>query len=175
MPREMVEFFALARNSIPSLHFLIISQSDPAFLRQEMIERGFGAAEYTVMRVNHADLGAHLAAADAAIAFVRPMPSKVASSPTKIGEYLAAGLPVVASAGVGDVDELLASTATGVSIEEFSPAGYRAAVERLSSLLYSNDVRSRCVETAGERLSLDRLGVPRYDALYHFVSERGRA
>ncbi len=46
-------------------------------------------------------------AAQLGLSFVRPCPSKVSSSPTKIGEYLAAGLPVISTAGIGDVDELL--------------------------------------------------------------------
>ena len=51
--------------------------------------------------------GCYLAAADFGISFIRPVPSKVSSSPTKIGEFLGAGLPVVCTSGVGDLDALV--------------------------------------------------------------------
>ena len=45
-----------------------------------------------------------LAAADVGLAFVRPSFSTRAVSPIKVGEYLLAGCPVLATAGVGDLD-----------------------------------------------------------------------
>ena len=46
--------------------------------------------------------------ADAGLSLIKPCLSKRSSSPTKVGEYLAAGLPVVSTAGIGDCDRQLA-------------------------------------------------------------------
>ena len=43
--------------------------------------------------------------ADAGLALVRPDHAKRASAPTKVGEYLACGLAVAATAGVGDLND----------------------------------------------------------------------
>ena len=48
-----------------------------------------------------------LAAADLGIFLIKPVFSKTASSPTKMGEMLAVGLPIVANAGVGDVEQMV--------------------------------------------------------------------
>jgi glycosyltransferase involved in cell wall biosynthesis len=58
-----------------------------------------------VESVQPADVPAWLQAADAGLAIVRPSPAKDASFPTKIGEYLASGLAVLATP-VGDLDAL---------------------------------------------------------------------
>jgi hypothetical protein len=53
----------------------------------------------------------------------------------KFAEYLAAGLPVVASAGVGECDAILRERCCGVSLEHSDTAGWqdslRPLVERL--------------------------------------------
>jgi len=73
----------------------------------------------TITRVAPEQIGAYLAAADAAIAFIKPCYSKISSSPTKIGEYLAAGLTVVTGRGIGDVDALLEQYDCGVVLDSF--------------------------------------------------------
>ena len=47
------------------------------------------------------------------MSFIKPCLSKLSSSPTKVGEYLAAGLPVISTAGIGDVDDLLTGRNNG--------------------------------------------------------------
>lgn len=49
----------------------------------------------------------YLSAADVAFSLRRPAPSLSGISPIKFGEYLMMGLPVIASSGVGDSEELL--------------------------------------------------------------------
>ena len=76
-----------------------------------------------------------LAAADFGLSFVRPLPSKIASSPTKNAEYLAAGLPFVATAGVGGTDEIAEVTDVVVLIDGFSGSEYERAIGEISHLL----------------------------------------
>ena len=63
----------------------------------------------TVGRVERHELDLELTKARAGLCLSRGDRSAAAVSPTKIAEYLAAGLPVVASAGIGDTDEILAN------------------------------------------------------------------
>ena len=114
---EMVEFYVAARDIIPRLKFLVLTQDDPALIRAEFARHGVRPDGYRVTGVPPEEMGGALAAADFAISFVAPMPSKRASSPTKIGEYLAAGLPVVAPAGVGALDAKIAAAAAGVLVD----------------------------------------------------------
>ena len=57
-----------------------------------------------------------VAMADAGLALVRPDYAKRASAPTKVGEYLACGLTVAATAGVGDLDDQFRGSGVAVTV-----------------------------------------------------------
>jgi glycosyltransferase involved in cell wall biosynthesis len=110
-------------------------------------------------------LPAVLASCDAGISFIRPSYSKRASSPTKVGEYLAAGLPVVTNTGVGDVDALFAPGLAGVLIPSFDARALENAARALLELVAQPETPGRCRELARRELDLDRVGGPRYVAV----------
>jgi glycosyltransferase involved in cell wall biosynthesis len=87
-----------------------------------------------------------------------------------VGEYLAAGLPVVSTAGIGDVDELLEEGRVGVLVRELFPRAYEAAAREALELGRDAAARERCRAVAREKLSLTDVGIPRYDRLYRQVA-----
>lgn len=171
MEREMADFVAVARKAEPELLFLIVTQADPAPMLRELERCGIGAEDFRVLRSEPEDVGRYLAAADVGLSFVRPCFSKISSSPTKIGEYLAAGLPVVSTAGIGDVDALLRDNRVGALVEDLSSPGYEATVAALRELREDPEIRRGCAATARENLSLREVGIPRYDALYRRLAD----
>jgi len=175
LQREMVDFFARARQVMPALHFLILTQSEPAIVLAEFQRFEIPAAAYTVTEVSHGEIGAYLSAADAAIAFIRPCYSKLCSSPTKVGEYLASGLPIVTGPGIGDVDQLLEEFDVGVVLESFEPESLDEGVQRLRARMAERGHADRCRRAAVERLSLAEVGVIRYDAVYRNLATRAQS
>ena len=163
---EMVDFFAAARRTVPELLFVVLTQSDHAIIEREFARAGIEAGDYRLAQVEPGEVGRYLAAADFGLSFVRSCPSKVSSSPTKIGEYLAAGLPVISTSGIGDVDELLAANRVGVLLRELGPESYEAAASAALELSRDPETRARCRALARAQLSLDEVGVPRYHRLY---------
>lgn len=109
-----------------------------------------------------------LAAADYGLFFIKPAFSKLASSPVKLGELMALGLPVLTNAGVGDVDPILRESGAGVTVERFDLPAYDQALERLEALQPDPARRQAAVR---RWFDLDE-GVRRYDALYRLASER---
>jgi glycosyltransferase involved in cell wall biosynthesis len=170
MQREMVEFFAQAREVIPELHFLVLTQDAPAVIEREFERRDLAARSFTITAVSPQEMGATLAAADLAISFIEPKPSKVASSPTKLGEYLAAGLPVVSTAGVGALDQPLLDASAGVLIRDLGSSELRDAAVSVRELIGDPQVGERCRRLAERELSLDEVGIPRYDRAYRSIT-----
>jgi glycosyltransferase involved in cell wall biosynthesis len=111
-------------------------------------------------------LAPSVASGDAGLSFIKQCLSKQASSPTKIGEYLAAGLPVVATGGVGDVDDLLSQARVGVVVSELTTMGYLKAVEEIVALASDPDTMRRCRVVARESLDLEGVGWARYRKVY---------
>jgi glycosyltransferase involved in cell wall biosynthesis len=172
LQREMVEFFTRATRYVPDLHFLVLTQSDRRLIDEEFRRFDVADADYTVLSVTSSEVPAYLAAADAALAFVRPTYSKISSSPTKIGEYLAAGLPIVTGRGVGDVGDLLERYETGIVLDDFGSAALERGAAALNAAIADREAAARARRCATERLSLRGVGIPAYDRLYARLAAR---
>jgi hypothetical protein len=111
------------------------------------------------------DVPLWLRRARASFFVIRPTPAKRASCPTKLGEALATGLPVVANRGIGDVDSLLEREGVGVLLAGLDATAYRSAASRLALLLADAQTSRRCRSVAERHFGLD-VGVARYRDLY---------
>ncbi len=170
MDREMVEFFVAARRLERGLAFLALTQAPPESLVAELERAGVSDSDYRIARCEPAEIGDWLGMADFAICFCEPTFSRIASSPTKIGEYLAVGLPVVSGPGIGDGDEILGGLDVGVIVESFDEPGYEAAAERIRELASDPQCPARCRRVARKTFSLGQVGIPRYHRLYSEIA-----
>jgi len=118
------------------------------------------------------EVPAWLRRARAAFFFITPSPAKRASCPTKLGEALACGLPVVVNRGVGDLDDVIPGEGVGVLVDGFDEASYARAAGRLEELLRDPDVAGRCRRVAERRYAL-AAGVTAYHDLYLELSRGG--
>jgi glycosyltransferase involved in cell wall biosynthesis len=159
MIEEMVAFARLAAEAVPG---------PVLFLTPEAGELRRLGAMCDWARIHAAEPGAvgeWLRRGSALFFFIRPIPSKRASCPTKFAEGLASGLPVVCNRGIGDLDDIVEQEGVGVLVEGFSEAAYSAAARRLRSLLEDPERAGRCRRLAEKRYSVD-LGVEAYHGLY---------
>ncbi len=175
MDREMVDFFAVARRADPGLAFLILTQADPTGILSELARAGISESDYRITSCEPAEMGEYLGTAAFAVSFCRPGFARIAQSPTKVGEYLGAGVPLVSGPGIGDLDELLRASEVGVIVEAFDERGYERSAKRIRELASDPACRARCREVAREVFSLEEVGIPRYDELYRrLVPANGR-
>jgi glycosyltransferase involved in cell wall biosynthesis len=112
-----------------------------------------------------------LAPGDIGLCTVRPSFSKLASAPTRVAEYLAAGMPLAVLSGVGDLDRLVAGENVGVAIARSDADSVREAAAKLRELAADPETPARCREVARRAFSLDR-GVGSYLDLYRRLSAR---
>jgi len=166
MTDEMTKFLAEAHRQDPSTYSMILTQSLPEEIVARLRGLGLSDEDFFVGKVNPEDVPHYLRAADAAISFIKPCYSKLSSSPTKIAEYLAGGLPVVCNTGVGDLDELIETDRVGVVISEFNNEAYGRALTQLEVLGQDASLAERCRTSAEKRFSLNKVGGERYRRLY---------
>ena len=172
MLEEMGRFFVALKKVKPDAFFRILTKSSPEIVRTTFDRIGIHGQHYEVKSVNPDDVGSILQSARIAISFRKPTFSQIGASPTKIAEYLAAGLPIVMNAGVGDMDEIIRQTRTGVIIEDFSEAEITRAVDQIIELTSDKDIESRTRNAASERFDLKNVGGVRYVNLYERVLNR---
>jgi len=108
---------------------------------------------------------AELFAGDIGLCLIRSSFSKVASAPTRFAEYLAAGMPVVVTRGVGDLEAIVEARGVGVVLQGDDEESITAAAARVRALAGDPDLPGRCVRLARERFDLET-GTARYSDLY---------
>ncbi len=162
----MADFFGAAKRRFPDLYILILTQSDPAAIETLLHARKIPDADFHITKVQPQEVPRYLCASDAAISFIKPCYSKLSSSPTKIAEYLIAGVPVISNSGVGDVAELITENGVGVVIDGFSETDYEKALDHLEALLQDDSIREQCEQVAKREFDLERVAGERYRSIY---------
>ena len=137
-----------------------------------MLEQiGLKRSDFWIGAVKPEDIPVYLRQARIGLSFRKPTFSQIAASPTKIPEYLAAGLPVVCNAGIGDMDDLLEKTGVGVIVRTFDSGDYARAADR--ALVFADDpgMQARCIEVARQHFDLEQVGREGYCRVYRRIEE----
>lgn len=111
------------------------------------------------------DVPARLFAGDVGLCLIASSFSKTASAPTRFGEYLAAGMPVLVTRGVGDLERIVAERRVGAVLDGEDESSIASAAEQVRGLAAEEGVRARCRATARELFDV-RVGAERYASLY---------
>lgn len=166
LTKETVDFLETAKQTKPNAFALILTQSDPEMIRDLLETRGFHESDYLITKVLPSEIPDYLIASDVALSFIKQCYSKQASSATKNAEYFACGLPVIASTGTGDTDEMMKQDETGALIDEFNQENYQSALRDVEKLREQPGLAERCKWVAAQRFDLKNVGGVRYNRLY---------
>jgi glycosyltransferase involved in cell wall biosynthesis len=164
---EMVDLFSRIRRRSPKAKLVILATNPPEGLGASLERHGVPEAAVEVGRVAHDAVPARLAGFDATFCLIKPGFASLASCPTKFGESLAAGVPVVVNTGVGDCAEVATRSKVGVATD-LDRAGFDRVADALLELLAEGGgapVAARCRAVAAERFDLSR-AVDAYEGIY---------
>ncbi|MFN4122377.1 MAG: glycosyltransferase [Flavobacteriales bacterium] len=169
MPREMMYFFSRLLVAYPDAIFMIMSQDDEEKIKKDAALFHIPDKNLVIKSVVRNEVPFYLSAADFAIFFIKPVYSKQASSPTKMGEIMGMGLPLICNAGVGDVEEIM-KDAKGVVVKEFDEKTLDHSLNRILTLIKSDkNVNRNC---ALKVYSL-KDGIEKYAKVYASVLNDG--
>ncbi len=163
----------LKRRSERKIAFLILTPSPHGELEQLLAREGIAPDEIVVRKARPSEMRDYLSAADIGLSFIMSCFSKKGSSPTKVAEYLACGLPVVLNGDIGDQADLAAETDACCVLDSFDDDALGAAAERVIPL--ANRPLAERIATgrrvAQERFGLETVGVARYERLYRELGQ----
>lgn len=163
---EMLLFFRQLKKTYPDAQFLFLTHSPQEPIRNKIRELGLKQEDFLLMQASRSEVPVLVKASDVNISFIKPVYSKISSSPTKLGEVLSMGIPVICNSGVGDVKEIVEAADAGVVIDQFEEKDFQQAVAALPALLQKSPVRIR--EAAQKIYDLEQ-GVALYAASYKSV------
>lgn len=168
---ETLRFFKLLRERQPSARLYIINRGGHEYIRQRMAALEINPKNVQIESTDHAGVALAMRKMDAGIFFIKPVYSKTASAPTKLGEFLGCGVPCLGNSGVGDMAGILENEQVGVALASFDESAMRAAIDRLLKLTQTPGIQARCREVALRYFSLEG-GVKTYETIYRELSER---
>lgn len=127
MLEEMLDFFLIWLQFHPNSKLLFITHDEHERINKAASERNI-SDKIIIRPGQRQEVPALLALSQASLFFIRPTYSKMSSSPTKQGEIMAMGIPIICNTGVGDTDTIVKKYNSGALVSEFNEAGYRQAI-----------------------------------------------
>jgi glycosyltransferase involved in cell wall biosynthesis len=171
MLSEMIDFFKTAVKLIENAHFLILTQSDKTYAIDLVKTENLDIERVTISEAPSASMPDYLSFCDMGIFFIKPVFSKLSSSPVKLAEYLSSGLPVVINSGIGDTDRLVKRYGVGAVVGQFNEESYKKAIGSITRMLEKRSVlKTRCREAAQKELSL-KMATERYYKIYEELAK----
>jgi glycosyltransferase involved in cell wall biosynthesis len=161
----LAAFFRTAADRDPQARFHIITRDDPA---QVLAAIGGGEALQQRLEI-YAKAPQEMQEAvqrqSVSVMFYTQGLSSLGRSPTRMGEILGCGLPVVANAGVGDVERIITQYRVGVLAKDGSAEAMGEALDELNELCQDPELPARCGRAAEEVFSLSS-GTEAYRRIY---------
>lgn len=164
MLEDILRFFAEAVDNHDDVHLMLITRDWCA--EHEVLVKSMGLdplrSHIHVRPATRDQVPGLLGASDVMLSFIKPAYSKIASSPTKLAEAFAVGVPVISNAGVGDVDQITQDLDAGVVFDLADASAMKRVVVELDLICQKGgkDLRDRA------RL---RLGLEFAESAYHQV------
>jgi len=166
---DMVRFVAAAHARRPQLVWLIITRDSPNELLSAAEKHGLPKEAIRIFPAKREELPSLLSLVNASLFFIQPSFSKQASSPTKQGELMAMGIPVICNAGVGDSDFLVQKYQSGLVVEKMEEADFKKVLDRWEELLHPDAEAIR--RGAYDYFSLEK-GVATYAGIYTSLTQK---
>ena len=146
LDQELVFFNALSALD-PTWYFLILTKDTTAATTIVNSNQSF-SSRVVIHSAPHHEVPSFFNLAQASIQFIEPAFSKRASSPVKLGESLAMGVPVIANAGIGDSQALIQEGLAGICINSWDDIP--SAVADFQRMRFdSNAIREYAIRTLG--------------------------
>jgi glycosyltransferase involved in cell wall biosynthesis len=131
----MIRLFLRIKTYQPAAFFLFLTPHVKEASAQ-FLEAGVSKDDYMVLEVAHTDILHYLKLGDVALLLREFSVVNRVASPVKFAEYLAAGLPVIITDGVGDCSTLVRRSRLGLVLESCEEVGWddRSLAEFLSDV-----------------------------------------
>lgn len=166
LTEAMMQCCAVIAKRLPDVKFLFISPHGHDAIRAAATTAGLPLEKLIIQSAKRAEVPVLLSLSWYSLFFIKPCYSKMSSSPTKHGEIMAMGIPVITNTGVGDVEKIVRSYDAGILVSDFNTADFEQVAEALAANPVIDAARIRA--GAEEWYALER-AVEKYRNVYRFV------
>lgn len=162
---EMLDYFITLKAIKANAKFVFVTGEKPEKIYRETSRKNIDKLDIIVTSCLHKDVPLNISIFDASIFFIRPTYSKKASSPTKQGEIMAMGIPLICNSGVGDTDKIVRENKAGSIIHHFTTEEYKESISKPSEW----DIN--LMKNGAEKYYSLKSGIAKYLEVYKFIYE----
>ena len=157
MLEEMLSFYKRSSKPLTNPLFLFVTKENENDIYRLSDNMDIPRKEIIVTSCYHNDMPLYMSLFNCSIFFIKPVYSKKASSPTKQGELMAMGIPVICNDKVGDTADIVRKYNSGLVISS----------EKINESVISDYTfsESNAIEGAQEYFGLEK-GVNTYGEIY---------
>jgi hypothetical protein len=167
---EVLVCFKILKSIITSSKIYIVNKGNHDFILEKLKQHNIQAKDFILESLDSEKIPGAIKRMDIGVFFIKPLYSKIASSPTKFAEFLGCGIPCLVNSGIGDLENIVNSRRVGVVINEFDHQTIFKGLKDL--LLLKNDItlRDRCFNAAIEIFDINE-AVQSYKSIYEKLLE----
>ncbi|NND63798.1 MAG: glycosyltransferase [Flavobacteriaceae bacterium] len=149
MLSEMLDFFKILLIHKPHAKFFFITPDNPKVILKEVDDRKIPRETIVIKSATRIEVPKCATISDYSIFFIKPVFSKKASSPTKQGELMSLGVPVICNSGVGDTDLIIEKYGAGFLIDLDQRVDIENVIKKLSTKFDRKMLRHGAMEYFG--------------------------
>jgi glycosyltransferase involved in cell wall biosynthesis len=146
----------------PGASLRVLTRAKPEEVERYRAAANLPKEALSVAEASRKEVAQELASSHAGLSFLTDAYSNRSSAPTKLAEYLATGLPLIVTPGVGDTDQLIRERKLGVIVESDDLA---KPARELVALLDDEGLPARCRAAAEEFFALPT-ALDRYEEIW---------
>jgi glycosyltransferase involved in cell wall biosynthesis len=164
--KEMMLFFKCLLEVKPNAKFLFITTEQPDDIYATANKLGINKDLLIITKAARPQVPSLLSLSKVSIFFIKPGFSKKATSPTKAGEMMAMGIPLICNDKIGDMEKIIKETRAGTLVTKFTEEEFHEIIKNLDM---KPDANVRI--SAQKFFSLDS-GVEKYYNVYKKLLSR---
>jgi glycosyltransferase involved in cell wall biosynthesis len=165
---EMFDYFKQFKRSNPAAVFLFITPEKESDIIAIAKDHNVEKENIRVVKAQRLEVPYYLSLSQLSLFFIKPAYSKKSSSPTKLAEIMAMGIPVVCNSNVGDVEQQVLAAKAGVVIHTFETDAYEKSIALLQKDFVGIFQKEKSLQYVKENFSLAN-GVKLYSEIYQEV------
>lgn len=163
--QAMLEYLSFMVKNLAMMKILIVTREDHRRLYEDALAAGIPKDRLVLTQADFSSIPRYIKLMDLGVFFIRVCFSKRGAAATKLGEFLACGIPVIINDGVGDSGSIVRRHRVGVVLTNTTTEEFEASLAAVTQVLRDPETGKRCREVAQRYFDLDA-GVQKYCELY---------
>ena len=161
--KEMLEFFKTLQTKVNKAKFLFITKDNPKLIYKWIKELSIPLNSIIIQTSEREMIPSLIGVSNFSIFFIAPKFSKKASTPTKMGEIMNLGIPIICNTGVGDVEKIMNECMPELLVNDFNKKEYNRIIDLILNN-YKVD-QQKIVNISRKYYSLKN-GIKQYNDIY---------